>query len=136
MVVTVRMMMGMVKLVRVTRMARMARVTRMASVTRVTRMVMMARVTRIVRMARVRRMARVTWMARIIGRQKKGGGWSSAGSVVGVIGRGCCSRLVVSGYRGFGSAWVWGAHLPVTYLPYMCELRPFAFKPQPPGWSN
>ena len=106
MVVTVRMMMRMVKLVRVTRMARMARVTRMASVTRVTRMVMMARVTRIVRMARVRRMARVTWMARIIGRQKKGGGWSPAGSVVGVIGRGCCSRLVVCGYRGFGSAWV------------------------------
>ena len=99
MVVTVRMMMEM-KLVRVTRMARMA------SVTRVTRMVMMARVTRIVRMARVRRMARVTWMARIIGRQKKGGGWSPAGSVVGVIGRGCCSRLVVCGYRGFGSAWV------------------------------
>ena len=95
MVVTVRMMMEM-KLVRVTRMARMARVTR------------------IVRMARVRRMARVTWMARIIGRQKKGGGWSPAGSVVGVIGRGCCSRLVVCGYRGFGSAWVLGG---LTYLP-------------------
>ena len=63
----------------------------------------------LVRMARV---ARATWMARIgrigrvIGRQKKGGGWSPAGSVVGVIGRGWCSRLVVCGYRGFGSAWV------------------------------
>ena len=86
MVVTVRMMTKMVKLVRVRRMARMVRVTRMARVTRMVRMV------------------RVTRMARVIGRQKKGGGWSPARSVVGVIGRGCCSRLVVCGYRGFGSA--------------------------------
>ena len=68
-----------------------------------TRMVKLVRVRRIARMAR---MARVTRLARVIGRQKKGGGWSPAGSVVGVIGRGCCSRLVVCGYRGFGSAWV------------------------------
>ena len=80
---------------------------------------MMRMVRRMVRMARVTRMSRavkkLVRVARVIGRQKKGGGWSPAGSVVGVIGRGCCSRLVVSGYRGFGSAWVWGGS--PTYLP-------------------
>ena len=50
---------------------------------------------------------------------------------------GCCGcyregliLFVVCGYRGFGSARVhWG----LTYLPttHICELRTFAFKPQP-----
>ena len=65
---------------------------------------MMTRMVKLVRVRRMARMAMVTRLARVIGRQKKGGGWSPAGSVVGVIGRGCCSRLVVCGYRGFGSA--------------------------------